>query len=96
MAASHHAIAGTSLIGCTTWWSTMGLAATRMAARRPVAGRSSSRPRQYASHTESAPRTGTTRNTDGGPAIAESAAIASDSPAGHSGAIAPGIDGDGM
>ena len=74
-ASSHHAAAGTSLMGCTTWYSKTGLSAVSAAAIAPHARPPTSVAIDPAAPTSSAPSTGTTQNTaPGAPALITAAA----------------------
>src|SRR5436190_22637293 len=77
-----------SLIGCTAWYSTIGLDATRIAAQAPVTSSSRRRPYTKVSQTSSAALTGTTTNTADG-WTREAAAITSDNPGGQIGTARP-------
>jgi hypothetical protein len=59
-AASHHVVTGTSLIGCTSWYTKIGLLASTSAATPPASGPARRLPRMKISHTAAAPSTGTT------------------------------------
>ena len=82
-AASHQAVAGTSLIGCRVWKRNTGLTASSAAPHMPVVASCRRRPIRKVSQTQAAPNRATTPDAAAGIRLMElAAAIARGRPGG--------------
>ena len=94
-AAVHSAAAGTSLMGCTSWYRKVGLQASSSADEAPTTGPASLRPSSHVHQTASSPISGTTAKMAPSPATRTAPAIATASPAAQSGTDSPAGPGPG-